>query len=430
MGIIARKCAELRSTVAEISLRNPPEWLINLVSGGQTAAGIPVDSSSAMGLSTVYACVKLIAWAIASLPLHVLRDLIPAGKEKDKKNRIYSLLHDSPNGEMTSFQWRSFMSVMQNLWGAGISEIEFDSNGFPVALWPIPTWRARPIRLAENNKLMYEITPANGPMRRLRPENVLVFPALSSSVDQWISPITQHRETIGSALAVRKFGANVFSKGTNPGAILSGVKPKREMTEQQMREKYREQYEGLSNASRLMLLEEGVKFERIGLPPQDAQYLDTRRFDTAEIARIFSVPLNLIQDTTGSTSWGSGLEELNTAFVIFTLRPYLVQYEQELKRRLLGEYTDRTVEFVIDGLLRGKLLERYQAYAVGRQWGWLNPNDVCELENRNPLPGDQGNIYLVPMNMVDAREAGKKPKPIKKPKEKQIEDPSASQIKK
>jgi HK97 family phage portal protein len=151
-----------------------------------------------------------------------------------------------------------------------------------------------------------------------------------------------------------------------------------------------------------MLLEEGAKFERVGLPPEDAQYLQANSFSVREIARIFNVPLHLIQETEKSTSWGTGIEEMTAGFITYTMRPYFVQWEQELKKKLTDK-EDITIEFVIEGLLRGKLSERYQAYALARMWGWLNADDICELENRNPLPGGQGQVYLDPMNMVNAK---------------------------
>jgi HK97 family phage portal protein len=156
-----------------------------------------------------------------------------------------------------------------------------------------------------------------------------------------------------------------------------------------------------------MLLEEGVKFEKIGLPAEDAQYIETRKFDIAEIARIYSVPLHLLQEVTGTTSWGSGIEELNYAFLQYTLRPYLVQAEQELNRRVLGASKEYFVEHLIEGMLRAKLADRIQAYIAGRQNGWYSADDVRDLENQNPLPDGQGETYMVPLNYQNAKDMGK-----------------------
>lgn len=431
MGFLANAIREKRSDFFEsASMKNAPDWFIKLVGGASTKSGVSVNERKALGLTAVWSCIKIIAWTTASLPLHTYKKLNPTGKNRATDLFIYNMLHDAPNTEQTSFEWRSMTSAHQNLWGAGISEIEFDANGYPIALWPIPPWCVVPMRTAKK-ELVYQIT-VDGTVRYLRPEQVVVFQSLTTSRDYWLSPIGVHRETIGSAMAVREFGALSFGQGTNPAGILTGHWGNEE-SDESFKKKIKEGYEGLRNSHRLMLLEEGMKFEKIGLPPEDVQYLETRNFDISEIARIYNVPLHLLQNHEKSTSWGTGIEEMNIGFVTFTLLPYLVQWEQELNKKLIYSY-NYFVKFSVDGLLRGKMSERFAAYAIGRQWGWYSPNDICEMEDRNPLPGDpkdpayQGSIYLVPMNMVDARRAGQNPTPIKK--EQTEEDPSAPQGKK
>jgi HK97 family phage portal protein len=406
MGLLADLITEKRSTIDFSNLKNPANWLISSTGGAPTTAGVSVSPSSSMTLTAVYASVKIIAWTIASLPLVTYRRIDPRGKERATDLEIYSLLHDAPNSEQTSFEWRALMSVHQNLFGAGISEIEYDATGKIMALWPIPPWCAAPMRTA-TGELIYEVNvkPRNGlpgATRYLWPWEVVVFPALSTSRDYWLSPIGQHRETVGAAMAAKEFGAKTFGQGTNPGGILSGLKFPNEVSEESIRRKFSEGYSGIGNSHRLMLLEEGVKFERIGIPPEDAQYLETRKFDIAEIARIYSVPLHLLQEVTGTTSWGSGIEELNSAFLQYTLRPYLVQSEQELNRRLLGNSPEIFIEHLIEGMLRAKLADRIASYTAGRNGGWLSANDIRDLENQNPLPGDQGDVYLVPLNTQNA----------------------------
>lgn len=399
MGFLTSLIFEKRATAGEIvSMKNPPEWFVNMQGGQMTHAGTRVNEENALGVAAVYACVRLIAWTKASLPLVIFEDQNP-GKRRAKENSLYSMLHDSPNSEQTSFEWRSLTSIHQNLWGAGISEIEFDPKGKPIALWPIPPWKVTPKRTVNKN-LVYEVS-VDGQTRMLWPGQVLVFPALQTSVDDWKSPIRVHRETVGYAMALREFGAKTFGSGTNPAGILSGLKFGKETNEQSIKEKFRDQYSGLGGSHRLMLLEEGTKFDRVGLPPEDAQYLESNAFAVREIARMFNCPLPLIQETEKSTSWGSGMEEMNSWFVTYTMLPYFVQWEQQIKKKLLFD-SDLNAKFVVDALLRGKMLERYQAYAIGRQWGWLNPDDINELEDRNPLPDKQGQVYLDPLNMVNA----------------------------
>jgi HK97 family phage portal protein len=337
MGFLGNLIAEKRSEIDLSNLRTPKEWLMAAGGGVLTKAGTTVNERTAMSLSAVYSSVKIISWVMASLPLHVYS---PSGRGKNRASNepVYKLLHDAPNTEQTSFQWRSFMYAMQNLWGAGVSEIEYDLSFNPIALWPIPTWCITPKRTYGTKQLYYEILdPLTGEMRQLSPWQLIIFPALSASLDNWLSPIAQHRETIGAAMAAKEFGALTFGQGVNPAGILSGLKFPDEAGEATFVKKMNENYAGLSQSHRLMMLEEGIKFDRIGLPPEDAQYLETRRFDVAEIARIYNIPLFLLQEMSGTTSWGSGIEEMNLGFVSYTLRPYAVLSEQEFKMKLFGE---------------------------------------------------------------------------------------------
>jgi len=368
-----------------------------------TPAGVSITPENAKAITTVYACVKIIAWNIASLPLVLFRQLPDEAKERALEHPLYRLLYLEPNPEQSSFEWRALMSAHQNLWGAGISEIETDRLGNPVALWPLAPWEVVPVRSA-SGRLAYQQRLKDGSKRVLLDSEVLVFPALSTRRDRWESPIRTHRDTLGAAVAVNQFGARTFGQGVNPSiAIMTGRLG--DKTRESLKDDLRKNYAGLVNAHRAMVIEEGQKIERISLPPEDAQYLGTRQFDISEISRIYNVPLHLLNSHEKATTWGRGLEELNRAFVSYTLRPYLVQWEQELQRRLIID-NQYFAKFIVEGLLRGNIRERYDAYQKGRAGGWLSANDIRRLEDMNPLPGEEGDIYLVPLNMQDAGSAG------------------------
>lgn len=403
------------------ALTDPNSWLMNTTGGYLTNAGTRVNERNALGISAVYSCVRIIAWTIASLPIHVYRRLDPRGKEKASEHPIYKLLHDAPNSEQTAFEFKSLMSAHQLLWGAGVAEIERDSAGKAVALWPIPTYCVTPRRTPGLNLLVYEVNAGgtvykpgqklDGRSEFLWPDQILIFPALTSGRDEWMSPITTHRETLGYAMALKEFGSKTFGQGVNPAGIVSVEAPLGEIAEKNLI-KQLEGYAGLARSNRLMYLNAGVKFERVGLPLQDAQFIENERYSVAEIARIFHVPLFLLNETEKSTSWGSGLEEINHSFVSYTLNPYLVQMEQEYTRKLFGSYEegvfrDYFPEFNVEGLLRGRLLDRYKAYMIGRQGTFLSPDDIRELENMNPLPEGVGERYDTPMNMVNVDIADK-----------------------
>lgn len=366
-----------------------------------TSAGKPVTAQTSLTVSAVYSCVRIIAWTIASLPLIVYERMEPRGKERATKNSTYNILKNKPNEEQTPFEYMALTSVHQNLWGAGISEIEFDKKGNPVALWPIPPWTVEPIRIAKN-QLAYKVNMPDGSFELLSSYQVLVFPALNTTRDRWMSPIAVHRETVGLSMAMKDFGAKVFGQGTNPAGVISFQnKMPKEYGEESVRKKFRDNYAGLSNSHRLMLLDDGAKFERVGIPPEDAQYLESQKFGISEIARIYNVPLHLLQMHEKSSSFGKGLEEMTQGFITYSLRPYLVQWEQEINRKLIFD-PKYYAEFLVDALLRGNLIDRYNAYQIGRNGGWLSADDIRVMENMNPLPDGQGEQYLIPLNMTNA----------------------------
>lgn len=367
------------------------------IAPADTAAGAPVTIANSMQLSTVYACVRLLAWTIGSLPLITYKRL-GRGKKRANNHPLYRLLHSKPNSFQTSFQWCSLMSTHQNLWGAGISEIQFDSEGQPIALWPIPPWRVTPKR-SNGGDYFYAVDLDNGEKRNLIPEQVVVFPALSTSAFEWLSPISVHRETIGSAMAVKEFGARQFGQGTNPAGIVEYNGRLGESAEQSLTERLKK-YSGLGRSHRVMLLDSGMKFTRVGLPLEDSQYLETRQFDGAEIARIFNVPLFLLHLHEKQTSWGTGIEEQKDAFVTFSLTPGLTQWEQELTTKLFYD-NEYFPEFLLEGLLRGKQLDRVNAYKQLWYMGALSANDIREKENMNPVDG--GDNYYVPLNMTNKK---------------------------
>ena len=401
MSFIAKLISESRSSEV-ISLRNPPERFLNLFGGG-TSSGQMVTETTALSLTAVYACVNLISDTMAQMPLVVNKRLIPRGKDRFPQSPIYSILHDEPNPEQTSFQWRKLMFTHMLLWGAGISRIEFDKMGRPVYLWPLEPWNVQPKR-TENNNLYYEYT--NGKKTEaFNPWEVVVFTTMQTT-DKWLSPIAVHRETIGAALAVNEYGAKMFGSGINPAGILSGVTISDEESEQSLVKKFHECYSGLNSNKHLMILSDQVKFERVGIPPEDAQYLETRKFNVSEIARIYGVPLFMLAETEKSTSWGTGLEEQKSGWITFNIMPKCVQAEQEFNKKLLKNDSLFT-EFITAGLLRGILTERLEAYQKGFQMGLYSPDDMRELENMNPLPDGQGEIYIAPMNMQSLKDFGK-----------------------
>jgi len=364
------------------------------VFGGQTKAGVNVNERAALSLSAVWSAVKIISHTMGIFPLPVYRRLHPTGKERAPDHSLYTLLHDKPNKYQTAFVWRMLMAIQQLLWGAGISEIEFDVRGNPIALWPIPTKYVQPAE-TRSGELIYQVTnPKTGKTANLWPHQLLIMPFMPTIENGWLTPIAIHRETIGSALAVREFGALTFGQGTNPAGIVTGI-PFGTKDARDSNKKLLEKYSGLNQSHRLMFLYDQMKFERIGIPPEDAQYLSTRQFDISEIARIYNVPLFMLQSHEKSTSWGSGLSEQKDAFITFTMQPFCVQWEQEINTKLLGDNNKYYCKFLMDSLLRGNILDRMKAYQIGEGIGLYDIDELREKEDLNPLADGKGKVRFI-----------------------------------
>ena len=385
-------------------LLNPQEWLLRALGYQPTHSGVNVTAQSAMNSTAVFACVRLLAGTIASLPLPVYRKLEPKGKERAPGHRIYRLLHDRPNPEISSFRWRQTGMAHQLLWGDEYNEIEFNNNGEVVALWPIPPWRITPERSINGLKFYTVILPDGSP-KNLPWYQVLHIMNISLDGKKGLSCISAGQQAVGLSLAAEECGAKLFGQGLNPGGVIqypSRIKPDQI---KELKEDIKDKFQGLGKIHRLMFLEEGMKYERVGIPPNDAQFLETRKFQVAEIGRLFGISqLHKIGDLERATF--SNIEHQAIEFVVDAIRPHLVNREQEYNWHLFSE-EERDVyfaEFLIDGLLRGDTEARWGAYNKGFQVGAFSVNDILELENRNPI-GPEGDERFVPLNMVPLKRA-------------------------
>lgn len=387
------------------SLANPISWLAEALGGNKAASGVNVTPSTALQSTAVFACVRVLAETVASLPLPVYRRLPGGGKERAIGHYLYSILHDLPNPELTSFEFREALMGHLALWGNAYAEIERDNGGRVRALWPLRPDRMQVYR--EQGELRYKYQLPDGSYVVLKPIQVMHIRGLSGDGIVGYSPIRLAREAIGLALATEEFGARFFSNGAHPGGIIEYPGTLKEEAYQRFKQSVQEAYGGLSKSHRLMILEQGLKYHQVGIPPEDSQYLETRKFQVNEIARIFRIPPHMIGDLERATF--SNIEHQSIEFVVHTIRPWLVRWEQAIKRDLFlpGERNSYFAEFLVDGLLRGDIKSRYEAYAIGRQNGWLSADDIRELENMNPLPDGQGKIYLVNGNMLPTDMVGK-----------------------
>jgi HK97 family phage portal protein len=368
--------------------------------GARTDAGVTVTEASALTYAPVWQAVSLIAGDVGSLPLIFYKRLPKGGKERYEAHPLYSILHDAPNSEMTSMLWRETMQAHLLTWGNAFSEIERDGAGRVVGLWPLLPSQVTPFR--ERGSLRYRVASFEGqPDVILDARDMLHIPGLGFDGITGYGVVRQARQSLGLLAASERFGATFFGNGTTFGGALKHPKVLGDRATKNLRESINGYHQGPDKAHRFLILEEGMDYVKFGVDPNDAQFLETRQFQIAEVARWFNLPVSKLREMENS-SVRANIEQEALDYVISTLRPWLVRWEQEMKRKLISplERNIQHIEFNIEGLLRGDLASRYNAYAVGRQWGWLSANEIRALENLNPIA--DGDKYLSPLNMVPA----------------------------
>jgi HK97 family phage portal protein len=365
--------------------------------GSSTKSGEYVTERSALKSTVVQAAVRVIGDTIASLPIITYKRL-EKGKERATDNPIYKLLHDRPNPYMIPFIFKQTMQYHLLLWGNCYAEIEFKS-GVPVNLWPLMPDRVEHLK-TQKGEPFFKIRLPDGTSQALAFYQVFHIPGLGFDGTKGYSPLYMAREAIGLSIALQDFGSTFFLNGANIGGVIEHPGKIGDVALDNLKKSIKEQYEGISNAHRVMLLEEGMKYSKTSMPLNDAQFIEARKFQISEIARIFGLPPHMVYDLDRSTF--TNIEHQGIEFVVYSLRSWLVRWEQTINWKLLYNDPKYFVEFLVDGLLRGDIASRYAAYAIGRTWGWLSANDVREFENMNPIEG--GDIYLSPLNMINAKD--------------------------
>ena len=378
---------------------------------GGSSSGKAVTERSAMQMTAVYSCVRILAEAIAGLPLHLYKHTENGGKEKAIDHPLYLLLHDEPNPEMSSFVFRETLMTHLLLWGNAYAQIIRNGKGEVVALYPLMPNKMSVDR-DEKGHLYYsyvrsqdEAPTMKGSTVILRPEDVLHVPGLGFDGLVGYSPIAMAKNAIGLAIATEEYGAKWFANGAAPSGVLEH--PGTIKDPSRVREAWQSQFGGSSNSGKIAVLEEGMKYTPITISPEQAQFLETRKFQINEIARIFRVPPHMVGDLEKSSF--SNIEQQSLEFVKYTLDPWVVRWEQSIMRRLLSPEEKRTyyVKFNLEGLLRGDYQSRMNGYAIGRQNGWMSANDIRELENLDRIPAEEGcYLYLINGNMLTLQRAG------------------------
>jgi HK97 family phage portal protein len=376
-------------------LSNPTEGV--QVSGkdtNSTKSGVALTDEKAMALSAVWSCVRLITETVGSLPLGVF-ERTQDGRESAEAHYLHSLLRESPNALMTPLEFREALTMQVALWGNGYAEIKRDNKGNPITLTPLHPGRVKPVR--EAGTVTYHYSTESGGHIYAK-ESILHLKGFGVEGIVGLSPLAYARETMGITQAADDYAASTYTTGARPSGVMT---VDRILTTEQ-RDKLREIYEGL-DANSLWVLEGGTGYQQMSLPPDDMQMLESRQFQLADIARFFRVPSHMINDTSNTTSWGSGIEQLNLGFLTYTLRPYLTRWESAVSHSLLSR-TDRRKYFVehnVEGLLRADSAARATFYSTMVQNGVYTRNEVRKKENLAPVDGADELTVQVNMAPVD-----------------------------
>lgn len=378
---------------------------------GGTTSGKTVTERTSMQITAVYCCVRILAESIAQLPFHLCKYGEDGSMERAKDHPLYRILHDEPNPEMTSFVFRETMMAHLLLWGNAYAQVIRNGRGEVTALYPLMPNRMTVDRDQKGQLYYsYQTQTSDAPQTGtgtviLMPWDVLHIPGLSFDGLVGYSPIAAAKNSIGMALACEEYGASFFANGSAPGGILEH--PGTISNPEKVRDAWNEAFRGPGKGSKVAVLEEGLKYTPISINPQEAQFLETRKFQINEIARIFRIPPHMIGDLEKSSF--SNIEQQSLEFVKYTLDPWVCRWEQHTNKCLLTAEEKKiySAELNVDGLMRGDYKSRQEAYNIARNGGWMSANDIRRLENLPPIPAeDGGDEYLVNGTMTKLADAG------------------------
>jgi HK97 family phage portal protein len=371
-----------------------------LARGSASAAGVSVTAERALALATVFACVRVLAESVGQLPLH-LYERNDRERKKATGHPLYSLLHDAPNEHQTAQEWLEWMVACLALQGNAYCQvIRVGPAGRQRVseLLPLQPGAVQPKRDARTGDVTYRVALDGGGSDTLPASEVLHVKLLPLDGLMGANPVRHAREAIGLAIGAEEFGAKLFANGAQPGGVLEHPGKLSEPAYKRLQESWAARHQGSSNAHQVALLEEGMKWQSIGFPASDAQFLETRKYQRSEIAGLWRVPLHLIGDLERATF--SNIEQQGLDFVVHGLMPYLTRIEQRVRLQLLSpeERKRYFAKFQVAGLLRGDMAARGAFYNQLTNLGALSPNEIRELEDMNPREG--GDVYLTPLNMA------------------------------
>lgn len=384
-----------RAELNESTGRGLIEMLRN--NGSQSVAGVPVTADTALSFATVFACVRVLSESVGSLPL-ILYRRTGDSKERATDHPLYGLLHDAPNDEMSSTQF--FEAIMSNvvLWGNAFARLVVDNNGQVREMWPLLSRYMQVKR--NNNQLIYDYQ-APDLKQQFQRWQIYHVPGLTLNGLTGLSVLGYMRRAIGLGLVLDQYSESFFENGARPGVVLEYPGQLKDKARDNIVESWNERHAGPENAHKVTILEEGMKLHDFGIPPEDAQMLQSKKYQAEEIARMFLVQPHKVGIMDHATF--TNIEQQSISFVTDTLRTWLVRIEKRAAVDLLlkAERRDYFAEFLVDALLRGDTVTRVQAYNSAINTGWMTRNQARQKENMNPGPPELDK-YLQPLNMTEA----------------------------
>lgn len=392
------------------------EDLERVMTGAVSGAGMSVTPSSAMRVATVYACVRIIAGSVATLPLHIKRRVDDRTREDASDHALWSLLRRRPNQWQTPAQFRRMMQAHLLLRGNAYALI-VRSRGRVIGLVPLHPDRVE-VKQADDLSLAYTYTRKDG--RRVPVAQSEMFHLVGLTLDgvMGVSPITYARETIGLSLAMERHGSRTFKNGAQPSNVLKHPGKIGPEGRENLRASLDEYRSGGEMEGKTLILEEGMEVSALSMTAEDAQWIESRKFSRTDIAMFFGVPPHMIGDTEKSTSWGTGIEQQSIGFRTFALEDHLTTWEEVINRDLVPESEPEIyARFNRKALVRGDLKARQGFHVAMLQWGVYSPNEIRALEDDNPREG--GDIYYDPPNTAGG-EKEDRDEPEKAPESKDV----------
>jgi len=383
----------LKNFFTRSSIRNPDHWFNQLLGSSSNS----ISKSAALKVATVYACNKILSETIGTLPFKCYERTKDGGRE-EYSTYFLAKVFRKPNVLQTRAEFFELLVTNINFNGNNYGAINYD-RGYITEILPMDSNRMTPE--IKNNKIIYTYNHEDGPQKQYPPERIFHCKNLTLDGLTGLSPITYAKKSINLSLEAENHGYTYFANGARASGYLEHPAILKGKARENIEKSYNKKMTG-ENKFKIRVLEEGMTYKAASLSNEDSQYLQTREFQVRDVARWYNVPLELLNEPS-KTGVYSNREQFMQSFVVFTCLPWLVKTEQRVNTQLVPEEDQARIyfEFNVDGLLRGDLVTRYRAYAIGRQWGMLNVDEIRAKENLNPLPNGAGKKYLMPLNMED-----------------------------